>query len=167
MHILQQLYRGCITALWSKRIERVQPTGWGSSLDIRYKCIYIYIMTSALDFAECRDCLCLAARSRAQRLTRLFDEKLRPFELTINQYSLLTALILGGPTTMNDLAERLGVERTTLTRNLALVSDRRLVTVTPGKDGRERDVTLTPKGWAAAKAALPAWKAAQAEASAD
>lgn len=68
---------------------------------------------------------------------------------------------------MNDLAGRLGVERTTLTRNLALVSDRRFVTVTPGQDGRERVVTLTPKGWAVAEAALPAWKAAQAQASAD
>lgn len=123
-------------------------------------------MMNALDFADCRDCLCLAARNRAQRLTRLFDEKLRPFELTINQYSLLTALILGGPTTISDMAERLGVDRTTLTRNLALVSDRGLVTVNPGEDGRERVVTLTPKGWAVAEAALPAWKAAQAEASA-
>ncbi|CAN7259975.1 MarR family winged helix-turn-helix transcriptional regulator [Phyllobacterium sp. LjRoot231] len=96
----------------------------------------------------------------------MFDEKLRPFELTINQYSLLTALILGGPTTISDIAERLGIDRTTLTRNLALVSNRRLITVNPGEDGRERVVTLTSKGWAVAEAALPAWKAAQAEASA-
>ncbi len=122
-------------------------------------------MMSALDFAECRDCLCLAARNQAQRLTRLFDEKLRPFELTINQYSLLTALILGGPTTVSEMADRLGVERTTLTRNLALVSARQLVAVNAGEDARERVITLTPKGWAVAEAALPAWKAAQAEAS--
>lgn len=123
-------------------------------------------MTSALDFADCRDCLCLAARNHAQRLTRLFDENLRPFELTINQYSLLTALILGGPTTVSEMADRLGVERTTLTRNLALVSARQLVAINPGEDARERVITLTPKGWAVAEAALPAWKVAQAEASA-
>jgi DNA-binding MarR family transcriptional regulator len=119
-------------------------------------------MSTNADFADCQDCLCLAARKQGQRLTRQYDEKLRPFELTINQFSMLTHLILGGPATMSTLAERLGVERTTLSRNAALCGERGWVKVEPGEDARERLVTLTAAGREKAEVALPAWRAAQA-----
>ena len=52
-------------------------------------------MSNDVDFAECQQCLCLAARVEAQRLTRMFDERLRPFDLTINQFTLLATLVVG------------------------------------------------------------------------
>ncbi|GLQ52788.1 MarR family winged helix-turn-helix transcriptional regulator [Devosia nitrariae] len=120
----------------------------------------------AVDFTECRDCACLSARRTAARLTRLYDEKLRPHGLSINQFSLLTTLILAGPTTISTLADLLGIERTTLTRNLGLALGKSLVQIRPGKDARERIVSVTRLGREAAAAALPAWRQAQAEASA-
>ena len=114
------------------------------------------------EFNACMDCACLAARKRAQRLTRAFDEKLRPYGLTINQFSMLTTLILAGPSTLSQLADRLGIDRTTLTRNVALGEQKKLVSVSPGKDLRERHVAITQAGRLAAEAALPAWREAQA-----
>ena len=108
-------------------------------------------MDSHSSFAECFDCRCLAARKQAQRLTRRYDESLRPFDLTINQFSMLTTLILGGPTMMTTLADRLGIERTTLSRNVALSEARGLVAVSVGKDARERLVTITEAGRAKAE----------------
>lgn len=123
-------------------------------------------MNDATDFAECQNCLCLAARRKAQRLTRAYDARLRPHGLTIHQFSMLTTLILAGPLPMSALAERLGVDRTTLTRNVTLSEDKGLVAVKPGSDARERVVNITRAGLEMAEKALPAWQRAQAEAQA-
>ena len=116
------------------------------------------------DFAECQNCLCLAARSEAQRLSRLFDEHLRPFDLTINQFSMLAMLILAGPQALTRLAQRLGIDRTTLTRNLLPVERRGIVKTSAGEDGRARMIEITPLGRELAARALPAWRTAQKKA---
>lgn len=118
-------------------------------------------MSDAAAFADVHNCHCAAARREAQRLTRLYDERLRPYDLTISQFTMLSALILGGPATVGVLAERLGVDRTTLSRNIALGEKRGLVNSGPGGDARERVVTITKVGRLKAEAALPAWRAAE------
>src|SRR3954471_16934719 len=100
-------------------------------------------MIEDADFAECQQCVCLAARVEAQRLTRMFDERLRPFELTVNQFMLLATLVVGGPQTVTPLAGRLGIDRTTLSRNLSLAERRGLVRTRPGEDSRERLIEIT------------------------
>ncbi len=60
------------------------------------------------------------------------------------------------------MAKLLGVERTTLTRNLRPLEKKHWVTISGDKDGRVHAVEITPKGRAVAKAALPAWRKAQA-----
>jgi DNA-binding MarR family transcriptional regulator len=126
--------------------------------------MYTLLMSDASDFAECLDCKCAAARREAQRLTRLYDEKLRPHGLTVSQFTLLTTLIVGGPATMHALANRLGVARTTLTRNVALGEREGLVKTAAGNDARERVVSVSRQGRRKAEAALPSWRAAQAAA---
>ena len=75
-------------------------------------------------------------------------------------------LLLRGPSTITDLAEFLGVERTTLTRNLALVQREGWVDIRPGEDPRSRVVTATKKGRSLTIAAQAAWRKAQKAASA-
>jgi DNA-binding MarR family transcriptional regulator len=58
----------------------------------------------------------------------------------------------------------LGIDRTTLTRNVALSRAGGLVAETRGEDARVRLVEITAAGRAAAEQALPAWRAAQNEA---
>jgi DNA-binding MarR family transcriptional regulator len=123
-------------------------------------------VTETIDFTECRQCLCHAARTEAQRLTRLFDDHLRPHGLTISQFTLLATLVLAGAQPVTRLAGHLGIDRTTLTRNLSLAEARGLVKTGPGEDGRERLVEITPAGREQAAKAFPAWKAAQQEAQA-
>jgi DNA-binding MarR family transcriptional regulator len=115
---------------------------------------------------ECGDCLCLASRRAARSITRLFDRKMRASGLRATQFSILAMLTLTGPTSIGHLAEGLGMERTTLTRNLALIEAQRWVTIQPGDDARARIVSVTSKGRAAVEAALPAWRQAQASAAA-
>lgn len=59
------------------------------------------------------------------------------------------------------MAKLLGVERTTLTRNLKPLEKKQWVKFSGEADGRTRLVSVTPSGRAVAKAALPAWRKAQ------
>jgi len=118
-------------------------------------------MTAEPAFAECMDCLCLASRRAARTITRSFDRHLRPFGLRATQFSMLVTLSLRGTSTISDLAEALGLERTTLSRNLALVEERGFVRINPGEDARSREVEITPKGMAVISKTMPAWQAAQ------
>ena len=64
--------------------------------------------------------------------------------------------------TIGELAEALGAERTTLTRNLALIEAEAWVKIQPGEeDARSRVVTVTEEGRAVVAAAFPAWRKAQ------
>ncbi len=116
------------------------------------------------DLMECADCLCLASRRAARALSRSFERKLRPHGIRIGQFSALTALMLKGPMTIGTLAEFLGVERTTLTRNLALIEAKGWLEIHPGKDARSRLVEATRAGRDAVENALQAWREAQAAA---
>ena len=110
---------------------------------------------------ECSACLCLASRRAARALTRAFDRELRPYGIRATQFTILTTLMLRGPTAISELAEFLGIERTTLTRNLALIEGEGWVDIQPGDDARLRIVAVTKKGRAAVTSATPAWRKAQ------
>lgn len=118
-------------------------------------------MSTNSDLVECIDCLCLASRRAARAITRAYDRALRPHGLRATQFSVLVVLAARGPITIGALAGLLGSERTTLTRNLALLAREQWVEIRSGEDERERIVTLTRKGRAAAMQALPAWRQAQ------
>jgi DNA-binding MarR family transcriptional regulator len=118
-------------------------------------------MSSKLDLSECPDCLCLASRRAARTITRGFDRLLRPHGLRITQFTILVMLMLRGPTSIGELAKKLGVERTTLSRNLALIESASWVKIRPGDDARSRIVSVTAKGRARVGASLSAWRQAQ------
>ena len=123
-------------------------------------CIYTYMRPEA-ELRECLDCSCFAVRRAARLITQHYDRQLRPTGLRATQFTLLVVLALEGPTPLGRLADRLGTERTTLTRNLRSMIARGLVEGEAGEDRRVQLLRVTPKGTAAAKAALPRWREAQ------
>jgi DNA-binding MarR family transcriptional regulator len=71
-------------------------------------------------------------------------------------------LCLRDAMTIGELAEALGAERTTLTRNLALIEAESWVQIQAAEeDARSRVVTVMDKGRAVVAAAFPAWRKAQ------
>lgn len=111
--------------------------------------------------ADCAGCLCFAVRRAARAITQHYDRALRPTGLRATQFTLLTVLALAGPLPVSRAAGRLGMERTTLTRNLRPLVRQGLVTLGDGDDRRIRTLTLTAKGRRAVVAALPHWRQAQ------
>lgn len=116
--------------------------------------------------AVAMQCTCLNLRRITRRVTQHFDDVLSPSGLRCTQFSLLGMLHAPGPLTVTALAERMDLDRTTLTRNLDLLKARGLVVVVEGPDARSRTVTLTPKGRETFVRALPFWRRAQDEISA-
>jgi len=118
-------------------------------------------MTNAVDLAACRGCHCLAARKAARAITRLYEEKLRPHGLRATQFSVLAALALKGATPVGELAELLGLERTSLTRSAALLERDGWLGAARSDDARERLLRITPAGRRKLEEAFPAWQEAQ------
>ena len=107
-------------------------------------------------------CTCGRLRRAARALTQLYDDAMAPSGLRVTQFSLLRTLSRRGPVRISALAEEALLDRTALSRNLDPLVARKLVVIVPGRDARSREVTLTPAGVAALKAAGPYWKRAQA-----
>ena len=118
-------------------------------------------MKAPAEFAECLACSCFAARRTARMITQHYERHLKPTGLTGTQFTLLAMLSLGGPQPLSRFAGLLGVERTTLTRNLRALEARGWVTESAVGDRRVRMLEITKRGAAAARAALPYWREAQ------
>jgi DNA-binding MarR family transcriptional regulator len=104
-------------------------------------------------------CLCLHVQRAARALARLFDEALRPVDLTNQQFSLLMSLNRPEPPPIGPVASLLGMDRTTLTAALKPLERRGLVVVAAGeKDRRSRLLAITPEGIALLARAMPIWR---------
>jgi DNA-binding MarR family transcriptional regulator len=106
-------------------------------------------------------CACANLRKASRAVTQLYDESLQPTGLRATQFTLLVALSVTGSISITDLAQQLVMDRTTLTRNLALLERQGLVAIAKGDDQRTRMVTLTHQGREAVVKALPLWEQAQ------
>ena len=106
-------------------------------------------------------CICNNLRRAARLVTNYYDKLLEPTGLRASQVTVLVVLYLSGVQTINEMAEKLELDRTTLTRNLKPLAHEGLLTIAPGSDQRTRVVALTPKGEAALLKVLPLWEQAQ------
>lgn len=108
-----------------------------------------------------RACLCFNLRKASRLVTQLYDQALKPAGLRVTQFSLLMALRARPGARLGKLARLLGMDRTTLTRNLDLLAQRGLVRLEPGRDRREQRVSLSDEGARALQAAMPFWREVQ------
>jgi DNA-binding MarR family transcriptional regulator len=107
-------------------------------------------------------CNCGALRQAARRVTKLYDDALAPIGLGVNQFSILARLSRVGPSTIQDVARLLVMDRSTLGHLLRPLEKRGLVKLDVSeKDRRSRIVALTHAGKATVAKARPRWAAAQ------
>jgi DNA-binding MarR family transcriptional regulator len=106
-------------------------------------------------------CDCSQARRFARKLSSLYDGLLSPEDLTITQFSLLADIERAGQVSHAVLAEKVGMERTTLTRNLRPLTRAKWVTAGTGKDRRQHLLQLTAAGRRKLVRSLPLWEEAQ------
>ena len=105
-------------------------------------------------------CACQQVRMAARAVTRAYDRALRPSGLRSTQFTILVAASVAGGIPLHRLAKILGLERTTLTRNLAAIERKGLIKVAE-IDGRTRNVIVLPAGEELLTQALLLWDQAQ------
>ena len=109
--------------------------------------------------------VCLGHRTRmaARAVTRMLNQRLRPLNLQITQFTLLVDIAQGGTGSIASMSDRLDIEASALLRNIALLEGRGLVASEGGRGRNGRRLSLTPAGQALLQAAAPVWAAAQAD----
>lgn len=118
--------------------------------------------TSLLSAQYGLDCTCFRLRQATRRVSQIYDSYLGQLDLKNTQFTLLAHLTLK-EFTINELAEWMVIDPTTLNRNLRYLQERGLVESRQGeRDRRERCLRATPAGRDLYKRAIPLWKAAQA-----
>lgn len=108
-------------------------------------------------------CVCLNLRKMSRIITQMYDEALKPSGLRSTQLPVLVTLVSVGSMTVNDLADDLVMDRTSLSRLLRPLVARGLVKMTPGEDRRTRELSVTPRGREAVATAIPMWDSVQDE----
>ncbi len=114
-------------------------------------------------------CTCLRMRRATRRLTQIYDHILQPSGLTVTQFGLLANLsaAVSGRSDVSSIgvvAERIGMDPTTLNRNLKPLKVRGLIKdLSDPSDGRVRIVQITEKGQRELSKALALWRQAHAK----
>ena len=105
---------------------------------------------------------CTGGRMRklTRRMTSFYEQHLRAIGLKLSQYSVLMNLS-SEPQTLLRLADRLEMDRTTLTRSLKSLTDNGWVTEVASDDARQRMLVLTPSGQRFRDEAQRVWCSAQ------
>lgn len=114
-------------------------------------------MDQALDFTICLNCTGYNLRRASRAVSQLYDDMLRPSGLRGTQFSLLAIIKLSGPVVFTQLSELTMIDRTTLTRNLAIMQGSDLVKICVGSDRRTRHVSITEHGLTKLEQAYPLW----------
>jgi DNA-binding MarR family transcriptional regulator len=115
------------------------------------------------DYMAAAGCFCLASRQAARKITRLYDSAMQKSGIRSTQFTILSQLMLRGELPLGKLAGFLGMERTTLTRNLAPLEQRKWISIHAGDDPRSRMIAITAPGRATVRRGFPFWAQAQAE----
>lgn len=109
-----------------------------------------------------QNCFSHNIRKVTRALTRYYDAELRPADLKITQFTMLVVINGMGEQSLARIADELGVEPSTLQRNLGILKRHGWVQVTGRRGPAGQSVTLTDEGRVKLEAALPYWQAAQA-----
>lgn len=103
------------------------------------------------------------SRLAARRITAFLDRALADLGLTAAQLGLMAQIAALTDDTLGALAQRSGLEQSTLSRNLRTLEREQLIEITLVEtDLRRRAVWLTETGAHRLEAAIPVWQEAQA-----
>src|SRR5271170_1508254 len=108
-------------------------------------------------------CAGWASRLAARRITNFLEERMRDSGLSLSQFGLMGQIAAAPDDTLGALAERTGLDQSTLSRNLRGLEAAGFVEIAiADEDQRRRAVWLTEEGAHRLEAAMPVWRDAHA-----
>jgi DNA-binding MarR family transcriptional regulator len=118
-------------------------------------------MSKELDMAAVENCVCFNLRWVTRAVTQFYDAEMRRHGIRPTQGSVLAVLMSKESWNMAELSDWLGMERTTLVRNLRPLQRDGLVQVVGGGRGNRVELAITTKGRKQIEKLAPAWRSAQ------
>lgn len=106
-------------------------------------------------------CYCKNIRRLSNSITKYYDDYLKNAGLTLNQYSLLSSTEKIQPASITQIAKKVGLERTTIVRDLKPLFKMELIEDIAEEGKRNRKIVLTKKGKDILNRAKPYWDEAQ------
>ena len=106
------------------------------------------------------ECICTNLRKVTRIVTRRYDEVYADAGVRSTQTALLSILMLNGETRMRVLADEMGMDKSTLSRNFKLLEARGLV-ARSDIDGRTVGARITTAGQEALEAVSELWQDVQ------
>jgi len=123
-------------------------------------CIYT-LVKKQLDMTSVENCTCFNVRRISRVITQFFDAEVRRHGIRPTQTPILGALQAKNGWGMAELSKWLGMERTTLLRNLRPLQRDGLVKAKGGGRGGHVELEITAKGLMTLAKILPTWRAVQ------
>jgi DNA-binding MarR family transcriptional regulator len=111
-----------------------------------------------------RDCIAVRVRLINRVVTAIYDEALRPHGFRVSQGNILVAVARGGEARPANICRLLRLEKSTLSRDVEVMKAKGWLESDPPTGGRNQVIRVTPAGLELLARSLPAWEAAQAEA---
>lgn len=106
-------------------------------------------------------CMAVRTLSAARAITRRYDTALRPLGITVTQFTLLAAIAQVEPDSITELADRLCMERTSLTRGAKLLEAEGFIERKVELGVRKRGLRISAKGLKLLREAYPLWQNTQ------
>src|SRR5215212_5741543 len=113
------------------------------------------------DMSAVENCVCFNLRWVTRAVTQFYDAEMRRHGIRPTQGSILAVLMSKESWNMAELSDWLGMERTTLVRNLRPLQRDGLVAAVGGGRGNRVELAITTKGRKQIEKLAPAWKSAQ------
>lgn len=133
-----------------------------SQLTPSLQVVHIHSMQSKeLDMSVVENCVCFNLRWVTRAVTQFYDAEMRRHGIRPTQGSILASLNSKDSWNMAELSDWLGMERTTLVRNLRPLQRDGFVEAAGGGRGNRVELTITTKGRKQIEKLTPAWKSAQ------
>lgn len=108
-----------------------------------------------------QECVARRLRQVNRTITRLYDDALRPYGLTVNQLNILAVILSEQQIRPGQLGQSLGMEKSTVSRTVDRMVNKGWLKITPGKDSRTQLLSVTKKGQQLLLSVTPIWDALQ------
>lgn len=115
------------------------------------------------DYPDVQVCACANLRRATRMVTQAYDAALRPAGLRATQFTMLSVLAIGGQIRQSKFADILGMDGTTLTRNLQPLLKSEWIRIDREEDQRVRLISITEPGRQVLDRAIPLWRQVQSQ----
>ena len=115
------------------------------------------------DYPDVRVCACANLRRATRMVTQAYDAALRPAGLRATQFTMLSVLVKRGQMRQSEFADILGMDGTTLTRNLQPLLKNGWIQIDREEDQRVRLISIRRLGRHVVNEAVPLWRQVQSQ----